>query len=197
MKKHDQDSSRGCGGGGVRRVGGGGEQPQGGGPAAAAGAGRRDGGGRVDPAGLADVASAGRSTRTSPSSSANRSRRSTTRRGSHSQQPPADAKFRQQLELELLADAPNDQTIETLKQQIAAAQLEGLARHIAVQKQISQILTAEQRAKARERIAEGARDPGARLAAAVGGGFGSSAWSALEPARGSTIRRYANTVTGS
>jgi Spy/CpxP family protein refolding chaperone len=75
------------------------------------------------------------------------------------QAPPADAKLRQQLELELLADAPNDQTIETLKQQIAAAQLEGLTRHIAVQKQISQILTAEQRAKARERIAE-ATGPG-------------------------------------
>ena len=84
-------------------------------------------------------------------------------------EPPADAKFRQQLELELLADAPNDQTIETLRQQIAAAQLEGLARHIAVQKQISQILTAEQRAKARERIAEA---PGPGRGRRGGGGFG-------------------------
>lgn len=83
--------------------------------------------------------------------------------------PPADAKLRQQLELELLADAPNDQTIETLKQQIAAAQLEGLTRHIAVQKQISQILTAEQRAKARERIAEA---PGPGRGRRGGGGFG-------------------------
>ena len=71
------------------------------------------------------------------------------------QGPPADAKLRQQLELELLADAPNDQTIESLKQQIAAAQLENLSRHIAVQKQIAQVLTAEQRAKARERISQG------------------------------------------
>ena len=84
------------------------------------------------------------------------------------QEPPADAKLRQQLELELLADTPNDQTIETLKQQIAAAQLEGLTRHIAVQKQISQILTAEQRAKARERIAEAPRAGRGRR----GGGFG-------------------------
>lgn len=71
------------------------------------------------------------------------------------QGPPADAKLRQQLELELLADTPNDQTIESLKQQIATAQLENLSSHIAVQKQIAHILTAEQRAKARERIAQG------------------------------------------
>lgn len=71
------------------------------------------------------------------------------------QEPRADAKLRQQLELELLADVPNDQAIESLKQQIAAAQLEGLSRHIAVQKQIAQVLTAEQRASARERMAQG------------------------------------------
>ena len=88
------------------------------------------------------------------------------------QEPPADAKLRQQLELELLADALNDQTIETLKQQITAAQLEGLARHIAVQKQISQILTAEQRAKARERIAEGPGPGGPGRGRRGGGGFG-------------------------
>jgi Spy/CpxP family protein refolding chaperone len=77
------------------------------------------------------------------------------------QGPPADAKLRQQLELELLADVPNDQAIETLKQQIAAAQLEHLTRHIAVQKQVTQILTPEQRAKARERMAA-APGPGGR-----------------------------------
>ena len=76
------------------------------------------------------------------------------------QGPPADAKLRQQLELELLADTPNDQTIETLKQQIVAAQLENLSRHIAVQKQIGQVLTAEQRAKARERMAQAPDGPG-------------------------------------
>ena len=86
------------------------------------------------------------------------------------QRPPADAKLRQQLELELLADVPNDQTIETLKQQIAAAQLEHLARHVAVQKQVAQVLTAEQRAKARERIAQGpGPGPGGR---GRRGGFG-------------------------
>ena len=76
--------------------------------------------------------------------------------------PPADAKLRQQLELELLADAPNDVTIENLKQQIAAATVENLSRHVAVQKQITQVLTAEQRAKARARIAEAPQGPGGR-----------------------------------
>jgi Spy/CpxP family protein refolding chaperone len=85
------------------------------------------------------------------------------------QGPPADAKLRQQLEQELLADTPNDQTIETLKQQIAAAELENLSKHIAVQKQISQVLTAEQRAKARERLAKAPEGPGRGRRG--GGGF--------------------------
>jgi Spy/CpxP family protein refolding chaperone len=71
------------------------------------------------------------------------------------QGPPADAKLRHQLQLELLADVPNDLKIEELKAQIAAAQVQGLDRHIAVQKRVAQVLTAEQRAKARERLAEG------------------------------------------
>ena len=88
------------------------------------------------------------------------------------QGPPADAKLRQQLELELLADTPNDQTIETLKQQIVAAQLENLSRHIAVQKQIGQVLTAEQRAKARERMAQAPEGPGRGRRGGGGFGFG-------------------------
>jgi Spy/CpxP family protein refolding chaperone len=74
------------------------------------------------------------------------------------QGPPADAKLRRDLEAELLADTPNDQKIEDLKQQILVAQAEGLSRHIAVQKRIAQILTAEQRAKAREALAESPRE---------------------------------------
>jgi len=73
-------------------------------------------------------------------------------------EPPADAKLRRELEAELLADAPNDQTIENLKQQILAAQAQGLTQHISVQKRIAQVLTAEQRAKARERLADGPRE---------------------------------------
>lgn len=71
------------------------------------------------------------------------------------QAPPADAKLRRELEAELLADAPNDQKIEELKQQIVAAHAEALTRHIALQKRIAQVLTSEQRAKARERLTQG------------------------------------------
>ena len=70
------------------------------------------------------------------------------------QGPPVDVKLRRDLELELLADTPNDQKIEDLKQQILLAQAEGLSRHISVQKRVAQVLTAEQRAKARQRLAQ-------------------------------------------
>ena len=75
--------------------------------------------------------------------------------GGRQQGPPADEKLRRELEAELLADTPNDQKIEDLKQQILTAQAAGLSRHIDVQKKIAQVLTPEQRAKARERIAQG------------------------------------------
>jgi periplasmic protein CpxP/Spy len=74
------------------------------------------------------------------------------------QGPPADAKLRRELEAELLADVPNDQKIEALKSQILTAQSEGLSRHIAAQKQIAQVLTPEQRAKAREELAKAPED---------------------------------------
>ena len=70
------------------------------------------------------------------------------------QGPPADARLRHELQAELLADVPNDVRIDELKGQILAAQAQGLDRHIAVQKRIAQVLTPEQRAKARERLAE-------------------------------------------
>jgi Spy/CpxP family protein refolding chaperone len=70
------------------------------------------------------------------------------------QGPPADMKLRQALEQELLADSPNVQKIDELKQQIVAATSESLTRHIAIQQKINQVLTAEQRAKARERIGQ-------------------------------------------
>ena len=68
--------------------------------------------------------------------------------------PAADVKLRRDLEAELLADTPNDQKIEDLKQQILLAQAEALSRHISVQKRVAQVLIAEQRAKARERLAQ-------------------------------------------
>jgi Spy/CpxP family protein refolding chaperone len=68
--------------------------------------------------------------------------------------PPAEMKLRQALDQELLADAPNAQKIEELKAQIVTATADALTRQIAVQQKISQVLTPEQRAKARERIAQ-------------------------------------------
>jgi Spy/CpxP family protein refolding chaperone len=75
------------------------------------------------------------------------------RRGQR-QAPAAHEPLRRELEAELLADVPNDQKIEELKAQILAAHAEGLSRHIDVQKRIAQVLTPEQRAKARERLAQ-------------------------------------------
>jgi Spy/CpxP family protein refolding chaperone len=65
-----------------------------------------------------------------------------------------DVALRRQLEAELLADVPNDLKIEELKSQILAAQAEGISKHIEVQKRVAQVLTPEQRAKARERLAQ-------------------------------------------
>lgn len=74
----------------------------------------------------------------------------------------AAAKLRRDLETELLADTPNEQKIEELKGQVLAAQAEGLSRHIAVQKRIAQVLTPEQRAKAREQLAQNPPERGGR-----------------------------------
>jgi Spy/CpxP family protein refolding chaperone len=66
--------------------------------------------------------------------------------------PPPSMSLRRQLETELLADSPDDQKIDTLRQQIVQAQSEELSRHIALQRKIAQVLTPEQRATARERM---------------------------------------------
>jgi Spy/CpxP family protein refolding chaperone len=73
------------------------------------------------------------------------------------QGPPAVAQLHRQLDAELLADAPDEQKIEALKQQIAQATAEGLTHQIAIQRKIAQVLTPEQRAKVRENLAEGGR----------------------------------------
>ena len=87
------------------------------------------------------------------------------------QGPPADMKLRQALELELLADAPNDQKIQELKAQVDAASAEQLAKHIAIERKVNQILTPEQRAKARENIAT-RQENGPGRGRRGGGGFG-------------------------
>ena len=78
------------------------------------------------------------------------------------QGPPASAALHRQLESEILADAPDDQKIDALRQQLIQAEGEELARRIALQRKIAGILTADQRAKARERLAEGPRERGQR-----------------------------------
>ena len=78
---------------------------------------------------------------------------------------PAEGNLRRQLQAELLADVPDEQKIATLQEQIAQATSESIARHVALQRQIAQVLTPEQRAKAREHLAQ-APERGPR------GGFG-------------------------
>jgi len=70
------------------------------------------------------------------------------------QGPPAAMALQRQLDAEILADVPDEQKIDTLRQQLVQAQTEAVARHIGLQRKIAQVLTAEQRAKARERLAE-------------------------------------------
>ena len=59
-----------------------------------------------------------------------------------------------QLEAELLADVPDEQKIDTLRQQLVQAQSDALNRQIAVQRKIAQVLTPEQRAKLIENFEE-------------------------------------------
>ena len=68
------------------------------------------------------------------------------------QGPPPSMDLRRQLEGEILADSPDEQKIETLRQQLVQAQGEELSRHIALQRKIAQVLTPEQRTTARERL---------------------------------------------
>ena len=68
--------------------------------------------------------------------------------------PPADAALRRQLDAEIFADAPDAQKIAALREQLVRAQAERIAREIATEQKIAQVLTAEQRAKIRERLAQ-------------------------------------------
>ena len=68
------------------------------------------------------------------------------------QGPSAAMTIRRQLDAEILSDSPDEQKIDTLRQQLVQAHGEELSRQIAVQRKVAQILTAEQRATARERL---------------------------------------------
>jgi Spy/CpxP family protein refolding chaperone len=73
------------------------------------------------------------------------------------QGPPAAVALRQQLAAEILADAPDEQKIDALRQQLVDAQGAGLATQIALDRKIAAVLTPEQRATARERLAQAPR----------------------------------------
>jgi Spy/CpxP family protein refolding chaperone len=71
--------------------------------------------------------------------------------------------LRRQLEAEIFADAPDAQKSAGLQDQLVQAQAQRLAKEIATEQKIAQVLTAEQRAKIRDRLAQqparGARGP--------------------------------------
>jgi protein CpxP len=71
--------------------------------------------------------------------------------------PPAEAGLHRQLQEALYAEAPDAAKIAALQEQLIQAQSARLARQIEIQQQVAQVLTAEQRAQVRERLA---RQPG-------------------------------------
>ena len=70
------------------------------------------------------------------------------------QGPSTEARLRRELQAEVFSDAPDTQKIASLQQQLAESQSARLARQIATDQKIAQVLTAEQRAKIRERLAQ-------------------------------------------
>ncbi|MBA2602754.1 MAG: Spy/CpxP family protein refolding chaperone [Acidobacteria bacterium] len=66
----------------------------------------------------------------------------------------AEGGLHRQLQAELLADVPDMQKLADLQARIAEAQSARLAHLVTVQQQIAQVLTAEQRATLRERLAQ-------------------------------------------
>lgn len=66
------------------------------------------------------------------------------------------ADLNKQLHLAILAESPDGQKVEELKTAIAAATGEALTARIDVQTRIAQVLTPEQRGKAREALAKAA-----------------------------------------
>ena len=85
---------------------------------------------------------------------------------------PGDGNLHRQLEAELFADSPDMQKVAGLQARIAEAAAARLERHIAIQQKVAQVLTAEQRASLRERLAQAPeRRParGGRLRGPAGG----------------------------
>ncbi len=65
------------------------------------------------------------------------------------------AELERQLQLAIFADTPDQQKAEELRTAIAAAHADEIAARIELETHIAQILTAEQRAQARERLDKG------------------------------------------
>lgn len=78
------------------------------------------------------------------------------------QGPAAGEDLHRQLRAEILADQPDDQKIETLRMRIAQAHTSGLVRQIEIEKKIAQVLTPEQRVKARTELAKAPEERGRR-----------------------------------
>ena len=80
-------------------------------------------------------------------------------------EPPQQkmADLQKALQLAILADAVDAQKVDALKGSIAALEAQMLAKRIDIETRVSQVLTAEQRAKARENVENrvaGPRGPG-------------------------------------
>jgi Spy/CpxP family protein refolding chaperone len=73
---------------------------------------------------------------------------------SSQQGPSVEGRLRRELQAEVFADAPDAQKIASLQQELAESQSARLARQIATDQKIAQVLTAEQRAKIRERLGQ-------------------------------------------
>jgi Spy/CpxP family protein refolding chaperone len=71
------------------------------------------------------------------------------------QGPSVEGRLRRDLQAEVFADAPDAQKIASLQQQLAESQTARLARQTAMDQKIAQVLTAEQRARIRERLSQG------------------------------------------
>lgn len=67
---------------------------------------------------------------------------------------PAGLPLHRQLQAEVFADAPDPTKLDALQQQIAEAEAVRLARQIAIEQKIAAVLTDEQRAEVRERLAK-------------------------------------------
>jgi Spy/CpxP family protein refolding chaperone len=69
------------------------------------------------------------------------------------QGPPADVQLRRELQAALYADTPDPAKIAGLQEQLLQAQAARQANQVAIEQKIAQVLTPEQRAQVRERLA--------------------------------------------